>query len=95
MEGGGLKLTWTYREGICGIRNQKTRLLEPFISGWVWGESGERKRLALPTAPSPTTTPIISREHAVQERVSGEKPTFYCLHNRVTSEGRSRRVRGR
>ncbi len=53
---------------------------------------GECKRLAFPTAPSPTTTPFISLELVAQQHLSDKRLTFNRLHYREISEERSRRV---
>ena len=56
-------------------------------------ELGEDKRLAFPTAPSPTTTPFISLEPVSQQQLGDKRLTFNRLHYREDSQERSRRVR--
>lgn len=78
----------TYGEGIGSIRDEKTRLFKPFISGWVWGNGVSANALPFPQhhRQQRHLSSLFSLDHK-SGRVE-EKHTFYCLHYRGTSEGK-------
>jgi hypothetical protein len=78
----------TYGEGIGSIRYEKTRLFEPLISGWVWGNGANVNALPFPQhhRQQRHLLSLISLGH--KSGRMGEKHTFYCLHYRGTSEGK-------